>query len=89
MTGSLALPILKRLIAARCDVNARNSAGQTALMMAALFGRTEAVHVLLDNGANPELQDREGNTAAILAEKQGNPQMVALLQQHHDNPTTH
>jgi ankyrin repeat protein len=32
--------IAQRLIAADCDVNARNDAGQTALMMAAMFGRT-------------------------------------------------
>jgi DNA-binding transcriptional LysR family regulator len=31
--------ILQRLIDAHCDVNARNGAGQTALMTAAMFGR--------------------------------------------------
>jgi ankyrin repeat protein len=73
--------IAQRLIDARCDVNARNDAGQTALMMAAMFGRTDVVKMLLVNGANPELQDRVGNTAASLAQQQANPQMVTLLAQ--------
>ena len=72
--------IAHRLIAAHCDVNARD-AGQTALMMAAMFGRTDVVKMLLVNGANPELQDRVGNTAVSLAQQQANPQMVALLTQ--------
>src|SRR5260370_953394 len=45
--------IAHRLIAAHCDVNARNDAGQTALMMAAMFGRTDIVKMLLVNWANP------------------------------------
>ena len=73
--------IAHRLIAAHCDVNARNDAGQTALMMAAMFGRTDVVKLLLTSGANPELQDGAGNTAVRLAKQQANPQMVALLTQ--------
>ncbi len=73
--------IAQRLIAAHCDVNARNDAGQTALMMAAMFGRTDVVKMLLMNGANPDLHDRVGNTAASLAQQQANPQMVTLLTQ--------
>jgi ankyrin repeat protein len=73
--------IAQRLIAAHCDVNARNGAGQTALMMAAMFGQTDVVKLLLANGANLMLQDGAGNTAMTLAQQQANPQMVALLTQ--------
>jgi len=73
--------IAQRLIAAHCDVNARNDAGQTALMMAAMFGQTDVVKLLLVNGANLTLQDHVGNTAMTLAQQQANSQMVALLTQ--------
>jgi uncharacterized protein len=73
--------IAQRLIAAHCDVNARNDEGQTALMMAAMFGRADVVKLLLVNGANPELRDKAGNTAVGLAQQQANPQMIALLTQ--------
>jgi ankyrin repeat protein len=73
--------IAQRLIAAHCDVNERNDAGQTALMMAAMFGRTDVVKMLIANGAKPELQDRVGNTAVSLAQQQANQQMITLLAQ--------
>jgi hypothetical protein len=73
--------ITQRLIAAHCDVNARDNAGQTALKMAAMFGQTDAVKLLLKNGANLTLQDQAGNTAMTLARQQANSQMVALLTQ--------
>jgi ankyrin repeat protein len=50
-------------------------------MMAAMFGRTEVVKMLLLNGASPELQDQAGNTAVSLAQQQANPQMITLLTQ--------
>src|SRR5258708_24390643 len=36
---------------------------QTALMMAALFGRTDIVRLLKAHGANAALKDEAGNTA--------------------------
>jgi hypothetical protein len=50
-------------------------------MMAALFGQTDVVTLLLSNGARPELQDDAGNTAMSLARQQANTKMVALLTQ--------
>jgi uncharacterized protein len=50
-------------------------------MMAAMFGQTDVVKLLLMNGANPELRDQAGNTAVSLAQQQANPQMIALLTQ--------
>lgn len=63
-----------------CDVNHRNHAGQTALMMAALFGREPMLRLLLDEGADPAMMDARGNTAASLAEGQGLTHLSHLLQ---------
>ena len=71
--------IAQRLISAHCDVDARNGAGQTALMMAAMFGRIDVVKLLVSSGAKLELSDRAGNTALSLAQQQANPQMIGLL----------
>ena len=71
--------VADRLLTEHCDVNAANNAGQTALMMAALFGRTDIVRLLIAHGANAALKDNAGNTAIGLAEQQGNRAMVTLL----------
>jgi len=60
-----------RLLKEKCDVNARNRAGQTALMMASLFGRTEQIEMLLKAGADPAAVDASGRSAASVAGAQG------------------
>jgi ankyrin repeat protein len=64
--------IAARLLQEKCDVNARNRAGQTALMMASLFGRTAQIEMLLRGGADPAILDTAGRSAALVAEVQGN-----------------
>ena len=54
-----------------CDVNHRNYAGQTLLMMSALFGRERMIEAALDAGADASVADNAGNTAASLARGQG------------------
>jgi ankyrin repeat protein len=58
-----------------------NQSGKTALMLAALFGHEEVAKLLLSRGANPEIADKQGNTAMSLAKAQGNQAMVQLLKQ--------
>lgn len=72
--------IAARLLKQKCDVNARNKAGQTALMMAALFGRTRQIDMLLAAGADPAIADASGRTAAIVAAGQGSDAVAARLQ---------
>ena len=62
-----------------CDVNHRNYAGQTALMMASLFGREAIVKLLLQEGADPEIVDYQGNTAASLARGQGLTHILDII----------
>lgn len=72
--------IAAQLLKTSCDVNTRNKKGQTAIMMAALFGRTAQIKMLVDAGANPSIADDAGNTAAGLANQQGNDELVRVLE---------
>jgi uncharacterized protein len=74
------LAIAERLVA-RCDVNTRNHAGQTAVMMAALVGHADIVRLLAQRGADLSLKDASGNSADSLARQQGNAAMTAVLAQ--------
>ena len=65
-----------------CDVNHQNYAGQTALMMASLFGREDIIKLLLEHGANPDLKDNQGNTSLKLDQAQGLSRVVEIIQFH-------
>jgi hypothetical protein len=71
--------IAARLLRAGCDVNARNKAGQTALMMAALFARTKQIAMLRAAGADAALADRSGRTASSVAADQGSDAIAKAL----------
>ncbi|MDO9048712.1 MAG: ankyrin repeat domain-containing protein [Methylobacter sp.] len=66
----------------QCDVNHQNRAGQTALMMASLFGREAIIKLLLEHGAKPDLADHQGNTAEKLAQAQGLSRVVEIIKFH-------
>ena len=68
--------IAARLLKAGCDVNARNHAGQTALMMASLFNRRTQVDLLLAAGADRTIEDAAGRSAGSVAAGQGNAAMA-------------
>ncbi|WP_159980558.1 MULTISPECIES: ankyrin repeat domain-containing protein [unclassified Novosphingobium] len=71
--------IAARLLKEKCDVNARNKAGQTALMMASLFDRTAQIEMLLKSGADPDILDASGRSAASVAEAQGNGGLASMI----------
>ncbi|XP_026069385.1 KN motif and ankyrin repeat domain-containing protein 4-like isoform X2 [Carassius auratus] len=61
-------------------INARASqSGQTALMLAVSHGRTMMVQVLLDCGADVNIQDRDGSTALMCACEHGHTEIVRIL----------
>ncbi|MBD9354672.1 ankyrin repeat domain-containing protein [Methylomonas albis] len=64
-----------------CDVNHQNRAGQTALMMASLFGREAIIQLLMKHGARADIQDLQGNSAASLAQAQGLSRVVSIIKQ--------
>lgn len=61
------------------DVNACDEKGRTALIIAASRGHEEICRFLLESGANPGLRDIEGKSALSVAEQNGYPSIVSLL----------
>ena len=72
-------PVVRRLVAAGADVNARQQGGFTPLHSAALNGDEDTVHALLDAGADPARATDEGVRPADLAASSGHEPLAELL----------
>lgn len=70
---------LEALLQSGAEVDAGDSHGATALMVAAMSGHLEALQILLDRDADIQAQDKDGNTALWYAELGGQPQAAELL----------
>ena len=58
------LEAIKRHVSAGTDLNAKEpTGGSTPLIVAALFGQTEAAGLLIEKGANVNVKNNEGSTA--------------------------
>jgi Ankyrin repeats (3 copies) len=67
------------LLAYGADVNETTNGGQTALILAIIFGHTNLVRLLVNAGANPELRDNLGLNAIEWAQRRGLTEAVAIL----------
>ena len=67
LTGNCKKEILQTIIKHGADVNATNKNNKTALMIAFRTRNVDAVKVLLDAGANPNIADANGNTCLLNA----------------------
>ncbi|MBJ3816867.1 ankyrin repeat domain-containing protein [Shimwellia pseudoproteus] len=65
----------------RTQINLQNPQGQTAAMYAALFGHKVFLQHLVAKGARLDIKDAKGNTAASLAESQGNQELANWIKQ--------
>lgn len=61
-------------------INSQNDEGETVLMMWARQGNIRMVKLVLENGGDPSLKNRLGQTALDLAA--GHDDVIALLCQH-------
>lgn len=53
--------------------------GQTALMLAVSHGRLDTVRLLLEAGADVNIQDEDGSTALMCAAEHGHLDIIKLL----------
>ena len=71
---------VKEHIAAKSDLNIKEAmGGSTPLISAALFGKTEIAKLLINAGANLNIQNNDGSTALITAAFFCRPEIVKML----------
>ena len=69
------------------DVNETTGGGQTALILAVIFGHTNLVKLLMKAGADPQLRDNLGLNALEWAQRRGLTEAVAILTNTHREST--
>lgn len=80
---------IRRLLQAGISVNAKQGgSGATPLNTSAVFGKTEAAKLLLENGADVSIANGDGNTALHIAAFFANTELVELLLRHGASVTT-
>ena len=78
------LPALKAMIEQGADVNATDGRGETPLMYAAVVGSADAMRLLLEHQADPNVKNQSGSTALIWSVTQ--TAKVRLLLEHGADP---
>jgi hypothetical protein len=61
------------------DVDERNNGGQTAIILAVIFGHTHLVQLLVNAGANPRLRDNLGLDAIEWAQRRGLTEAIEIF----------
>jgi hypothetical protein len=67
------------LLANGADVNETTGGGQTALILAVIFGHTNLIKLLMKAGADPQLRDNLGLNALEWAQRRGLNEGAAIL----------
>ncbi len=70
---------LKMFLEQGADINAVNKEGETALMVAALEGRTDMARFLIERGADLNAKDSVGATPLLYAALGGSLETIKLL----------
>ncbi|HKR11099.1 MAG TPA: ankyrin repeat domain-containing protein [Pyrinomonadaceae bacterium] len=61
------------------DVDERNNGGQTAIILAVIFGHTHLVQLLVNSGADPRLRDNLGLDAIEWAQRRGLTEVIEIV----------
>ena len=77
--GDEGVPVIDKLLAAKVPIEAKNKAGQTALMLAAREGQGDNVQLLIARGAKVNERSATGWTPLMLAAYNGQTSVVDLL----------
>ncbi len=72
--------IMRTLLEHYAFIDAQSPNGTTPLMMAAMYGSTDAVKLLLDAGADVLMKNEQGLSAADFAQRGKRPDAVALIE---------
>ena len=75
------------ILANGADVNETTGGGQTALILAVIFGHTNLVKLLMSAGADPQLRDNLGLNAIEWAQRRGLTEALAILKNIHREST--
>ena len=73
------LGVAKLLLENATYIDAASPNGSTPLMMAAMYGNTSTLKLLLDEGADPTLKNQLGLTAVDFAQRADRKEMVELI----------
>lgn len=79
MSGDLS--IVKKLIAAKADLNQQGEGKKTALIYAVFFNKTEIAQALIQAGADKKITDEDGRNALDYARFNKNTKLIILLDQ--------
>jgi hypothetical protein len=77
--SSAQLAIISLLIEHSAYIAAESPNGTTPLMMAAMYGSPEAVKLLLQEGADPQLKNQQGLTALQFAQRANRPDSAEAI----------
>ena len=80
---------IRRLMSENTEIDAREpTGGSSALMLACIYGQTEAAKVLIKNGASLTLKNNDGATALHIAAFFCHKETVILLLEQGANPNS-
>ena len=73
------IPVIQLLLDNHAYIDAASPNGSTPLMMAAMYGNTSAVKLLLESGADPSLKNALGLTAIDFAQRVKKSESVEII----------